>query len=80
MNLVLHLSPELEAKLHEHSRREGKEPEVVALEAIDEKLAESCEPPKLASKEERLAAFRAFIASKPDGNPDADISRESIYP
>lgn len=38
MNLLLHLSPELEAKLKEQAAKLGMPPETVALDALKEKL------------------------------------------
>ncbi len=39
MNLTLHLGPETEARLNEQSAREGQTPEVIALDALQQKLA-----------------------------------------
>lgn len=38
MNLTLHLGPEIEARLNEQSVREGQAPEVIALDALQQKL------------------------------------------
>ena len=79
MNLTLHLKPETEAKLRDEATRTGKDPEKLALEAIEEKLATQPEAGELLSTESRLSRFRALIASMPDGNPNADLSRDAAY-
>jgi hypothetical protein len=79
MLLTLHLIADTEAKLKEQARLTGKSPEELAVEALQEKLAYDPEPAMSRSVSSRLAEFRAWIASMPAGNPDADISRESIY-
>jgi hypothetical protein len=79
MNLVLQLDPETEARLNEHAAREGKKPEAIALEALQERLSLEEAPEALPSQEARLAAFRAFLELRRDDNPNADASRESIY-
>jgi hypothetical protein len=79
MNLVLHLTPETEAKLKERAAASGKAPERLALEALEEILVSQPESGELLSKESRLAKFRELIASMPDGSPDADLSREAAY-
>jgi hypothetical protein len=47
------------------------------LEALREKLS-SDEPSCMLPRDEWLARFDALLASMPQGNPDADFSRESI--
>lgn len=77
MNLVLKLSPTTEAKLREQASREGRLPEAIALEALEERLevpVGNSVPP-----DEWVRRVRAVAASLPHGNPEADFSRESIY-
>jgi len=78
MNLVLQLSPIIEAKLREQARREGRQPEAIALEAIEERLDIPAESQPVAP-EDWARRVRAVAASLPHGNPNADFSRESIY-
>lgn len=79
MNLTLHLSPELEAKLRDQAKATGKPPEDLALEALQEKLEMpedvSVMLPRSVWKEE----FDALLGSMPDANVDADLSRASVY-
>jgi len=79
MNLTLHLTPELEAKLREQATALGKPVEDFALEALKDKLVSPPDVGELLSKESRLSKFRELVASMPDGNPDADLSREAAY-
>ncbi len=79
MNLTLHLTPETEARLKEQASLTGRSPEELALEALQEKLAVESQPGEVLSPGSRLAEFRAWLASRPTGNPNADFSRESIY-
>lgn len=79
MNLTLHLNTEMEARLREISQQTGKEPEALAIEALQEKLADHNGATADISADEWLKKFREWIASMPQGNPDADFSRESIY-
>jgi predicted transcriptional regulator len=79
MNLTLHLTPATEAKLREQASLAGRSPEELALEALQDRLAVESEPCEVQSPGSRLAEFRAWLASRPVGNPDADFSRESIY-
>jgi hypothetical protein len=77
MNLILHLTAETEERLKERASVIGKDPKTVALEAIEEKLAEeSALLPQAAS----LAEFQAWLAAHPASATHAlDDSRESIY-
>jgi hypothetical protein len=75
MNLLLHLDPDIESRLLERAKHEGKAPEAIAIEALDEKLT----PDGARSVAARLAAFRVIVDAKPDGNPNADVSRGSVY-
>ncbi len=79
MNLTLHLTPETEAKLKLQAAHSGKSLETLALEALQEGLAVVPEPGEALSSSSRLAEFRAWLASMPGGNPNADFSRETIY-
>jgi hypothetical protein len=79
MNLTLHLSPELEAKLCEQAKVTGKPLEELALEALQEKLIAEAEALSGLPPEAWLREFRAFTAASPKGNVNADLSRESIY-
>ena len=79
MNLTLYLTPETEAKLKERASLTGKNPEVVAIEAIQEQLSVAAEPGEMLSAKSRLAEFRDWLSSMPGGNPRADFSRDSIY-
>jgi predicted transcriptional regulator len=79
MHLTIHLSADTEAKLKEQARLTGRSPEELAVEALQEKLAYGLEPAMSLSTSSRLAEFHAWLASMPAGNPNADLSRESIY-
>jgi hypothetical protein len=79
MNLTLHLTPDVEAKLRERASTLGRPLEELALEALKEKLVSQPEAGELLSKDSRLAKFRELIALMPDGDPDADFSREAAY-
>jgi hypothetical protein len=78
MNLTLHLSAELEAKLREQAKAEGKPLEDVALEALQDKLV--LEEEGRLPRDKWHARFDAFLASIPHTNATfVDDSRESIY-
>lgn len=79
MNLILHLSADLEAKLREQAQAARKAPEDLALEALEEKFADEAASSAMLPPDVWLAEFRAFTAASPRGNVNADISRESIY-
>lgn len=79
MNLVLCLTPETEARLLEEAAREGKRPETVALEAIEERLgAREAYVARMPLAEWR-EKVEALAKMEPTGDPGADFSRESIY-
>jgi len=78
MNLLLHLPPDTEVKLMERTRATGMDAETLTLEALRDRLANDDVSPML-PLDEWHARFDAIIASMPQGNPDADFSRESIY-
>ncbi len=79
MTLTLHLSPEIEAKLREESARSGKNPDLVVLEALQEKLALTSEKGNTHAPSSQLTAFRDWLTSRPAANPHADLSRDMIY-
>ena len=79
MTLVLELPPETEARLRDKAEQTGIAPEALALETLRESLEDDRSSPPL-SKEAWLAAFDAWIAGLPPGNPNMDDSRDSIYP
>jgi hypothetical protein len=79
MNLTLRLTPETEARLKERASLTGTSLEELVLQALQEKLAAEVECEETPSPGSRLEEFRAWLASKPAGNPHADLSRESIY-
>jgi hypothetical protein len=77
MTLTLHLTPETENKLREWAILTGKQPEAVALEALQEKLSDGIVSlPQAAS----MAEFQTWFAAHPCSQSRAlDDSRESIY-
>ncbi len=79
MTLTLHLTPELEAKLRELSVSTGRMPEDLALDAIQENLAEEPSTPPI-PYEEWARLFDAWLRDQRSRNPNVDDSRESIYP
>jgi hypothetical protein len=81
MHLVLNIPPETEVRLRQAASESGKAPEVVALEALDEKLAT---PPDdqadQLSLERWQKRFRDALAALPRSTATfVDDSRESIY-
>jgi len=79
MNLILHLTPETEAKLVEYAATTGKAPEELALRALEEQLAISAQPPSAISADEWVADIGAWAAGHRSRSGDANDSRESIY-
>jgi hypothetical protein len=79
MTLTLHLTPELEAKLRELSVSTGRMPEDLALDAIQQNLAEEPNTPVI-PYEEWARLFDDWVKSHRSRNPHVDDSRESIYP
>ncbi len=77
MTLTLHLPPEIEAQLHAEASRSGKDPNSVVLDALREKLSQAAE--NGFSPSSQLSALRSWLANPPQGNPNADFSRDSIY-
>ncbi len=78
MNLLLHLATETEAILLERARAIGQDAESLALEALRKKLAAENASP-MSPRNEWHVCFDALIATMPHGNPQADLSRESVY-
>lgn len=85
MNLTLHLNSEVEAKLRAQAALTGKNLEELALEALEERLADSpaeidtsSAGPELSADEWR-AQFDLWIGQQQSRNPRLDDSRESIY-
>ena len=77
MNLTLHLTPETEGKLRQWSALSGKNPETVAIEALQEKLSDETIPLPRATS---LAEFQKWFASHVCSTAQlVDDSRESIY-
>lgn len=80
MNLTLHLTPETEAKLREQAAQCGKSLETLALEALEEKLADEDASSRMLPSEVWTARFDEFLATLPRSNATfVDDSRESIY-
>jgi hypothetical protein len=79
MNLTLHLSPDIEARLREQTQATGKSPERLAIEALEEKLALETVTSAPVPPDEWQTRFRDWISKMPHGNPDADLSRDSVY-
>ncbi|HZZ26684.1 MAG TPA: hypothetical protein VFE46_01650 [Pirellulales bacterium] len=80
MNLILTLPPETEAKLKEQARTLGKAPEVVALEALNDRLANDVEQQPTLPPDQWRRQFNAWLGSLKSRNPNVDDSRDSIYP
>lgn len=79
MTLTLHLTPEIEAMLKDKANYAGRSPEELALEVLQDGLAMEAQPNAILPPGSRLAELRAWQATRPRGNPNADFSRESIY-
>ena len=79
MNLILHLTPEIEAKLRQQAAATGQALEDIALQAIEEQLVESEQPVSQVAAEQWVANLRAWAASHSPLPIEADDSRESIY-
>jgi hypothetical protein len=80
MNLTLHLTPETESRLKEQASLSGRSPEELALEALQEKLADEPTSSPPLSPEEWLRRFDAWVSDHKSRNPRLDDSRDSIYP
>jgi predicted transcriptional regulator len=79
MSMTVQLSADIEAKLRQLAALLGKQPDGIALEAIEEKLNGSIESVSPLSRDEWHRRFDALLASMPPGNLDADLSRKSVY-
>jgi hypothetical protein len=81
MTLTLHLTPETENRLRQWASQAGKNPETVALEALNEKLAEADSQPShtVGNDAEWTEKLHACIALHPTATNPLDDSRESIY-
>lgn len=82
MTLHIDLAPEDEALLREQAAAVGKDVATFAREALRETLrfeAESKDERPRLSKEQRLAEWRALVASARPLGYIVDDSRESIY-
>lgn len=81
MTLTLHLTPEIENRLRHWANQAGKNPETIALEALNEKLAEADSQPShtAGNDAEWKAKLSACIALHPTVTHPLDDSRESIY-
>jgi hypothetical protein len=81
MNLMLHLPPELEAKLGEQAKATGKSPEEIVMATLEGSLADpTANGTATISLENWLREFDAWVAGHQSRNPRLDDSRESIYP
>lgn len=77
MTLILHLTPETESKLKQWTVLTGKNPETVALEALQEKLSDEEGPLSQAAS---AAEFQKWFTSHPSSTTRTlDDSRERIY-
>jgi hypothetical protein len=80
VTLTLHIPTELESKLHQHAKAEGKPPELLALEALQDKLATASDNSSaVLSRSLWKREFEALLATMPDGSVEADLSRASVY-
>jgi hypothetical protein len=79
MNLTLHLTPELETKLREQAKAEGKALEEVALHALEMQLDSGPLAAATMSAEQWVADIRSWATSHRSLQGEADDSRESIY-
>lgn len=79
MNLTLHLSSELAAKVREQAEALGKAPEEVVLQALAEQLETQTLSTAGLSAEQWIADIRGWATSHRSLSREADDSRESIY-
>ena len=79
MNIVLHLSPETEARLLDQSAFAGKPSEELALKALEEQLAAETSITEVRTPQQWVADFRHWAESHRRLPHEADDSRESIY-
>lgn len=80
MNLILNLSPETEIRLREYVAATGKQPEQLALEALQDKLAADETPRESLPNDQWLREFDSWVGTLTSHNPQVDDSRESMYP
>lgn len=79
MSLLLHLPPELEAKLGEQAKAAGKALEEVALQLIQDQLGSEPPTEPSLSAEEWVTDIRGWALKHRVLDTEADDSRESIY-
>lgn len=80
MNLILQLDAEIELRLTEQAAASGKAPEVIALEALNEKLLRGDTSFRPQSSLEWCARLTSLLDSAPTtGGQSVDDRRESIY-
>lgn len=78
MSIKIDLSPEVEQQLQRYSAREGKSPEQLVQELLNEKFGVFPVRKKL-SREEFAAQLEKIIKLHPQVDHFVDDSRESIY-
>ena len=77
MNLTLHLTPETETKLQRLIASTGKNPELLAVEALQEMLDDDLGALPASSAQ---AQFESWFAAHPSSNAIClDDSRDQIY-
>jgi hypothetical protein len=79
MTITLKLAPELKAKLLRQAASLGKQPEELALNAIEEQLAGDDSAANDLTPQEWVADFRRWAAGHRRLPIEADDSREGIY-
>lgn len=80
MTLTLSFPPELEAKLRQRAAAEGKDPETLVREAVEQKLgAERPTPAHAKGFDEWRTEFEAWVAGHRPVEHEVDDSREAIY-
>jgi hypothetical protein len=79
MNIVLHLSPETEARLLEQAALFKKPPEEVALKALEEQLDAEPAAAEARTPQQWVDDFHRWAESHRRLPHEADDSRESIY-
>ncbi|QDV73217.1 hypothetical protein [Botrimarina mediterranea] len=79
MNLLLHLPPELEARLTQQARSTGQNPEEIALRVLEEQLVDETLATASLSADDWVSDVRSWAESHRTLSQEADDSRESIY-
>ena len=79
MNLTLTLSLETEVKLREQALLTGKSLEELAIEALQDRLADATESQPLLNSSEWKQHFDTWVNSHASRNPLFDDSRDSMY-